>query len=104
MGAVFLGETFLGPHADLLQLTWLHVSDSHRGQGLGTRLFERCAAEAARRGARGLFVSSAPSARTVDFYVARGCRLTRVPSEMAVLEPDDIPLTCRVPHAEFASR
>lgn len=82
---------------DVMQLKFLHVSKPHRGSGLGKTLFERAAAEARVRGARGMYVSATESVHTVQFYFRRGCRLassTEVDPDLYALEPEDIHLIC----------
>jgi GNAT superfamily N-acetyltransferase len=66
----------------------LYVDAAYRGRGIGTLLFEEAAARVPR-----LLVSSIPTRNTVDFYLARGCRLDPAPPpEQVAAEPDDIQL------------
>ncbi|QND51966.1 GNAT family N-acetyltransferase [Phyllobacterium sp. 628] len=84
-----------GPKQELLQLTFLHVSNAYRGQRLGVRLFEHCKDVARDMGAKGLYVSAIPSENTVDFYRRLRCVVTETPdAELSALEPEDIPLEC----------
>ena len=93
VGVAILDTQWLGERGDLLQLKFLHVSCLYRGQGLGQQLFDMAAAEARRRGAKGMYVSATPSEHTIQFYLARGCRLTAHPDpELFALEPEDIHL------------
>jgi predicted N-acetyltransferase YhbS len=76
-----------------LQLSSLFVSRAYRGRGVGTRLFEAVASAARDAGASELYVSSAPTENTVDFYLHRGCVLAPEPDpRLLALEPDDIHL------------
>jgi len=78
-----------------LQLSTLFVSRAYRGRGVGTRLFEAVASAARDAGASELYVSSAPTENTVDFYLRRGCVLAPEPDpRLLALEPDDIHLVC----------
>lgn len=84
-----------GPDRDLRQLLFFYVSARRRGQGLGKTLFGHCLRQARQDGAAGLYVSSIPNKRTVDFYLAQGCRLLAVPdAELFAREPEDIHLAC----------
>jgi GNAT superfamily N-acetyltransferase len=70
------------------RLFYLYVDADHRGRGVGTALFEAAAARVPR-----LLVSAIPTRNTVDFYLARGCRLDpSPPPEQVAAEPDDIQL------------
>src|SRR5438067_5028410 len=90
-GIAVLDTVWRGERHDLLQLEMLHVGRDHRGNGLGTRLFEQ-AREAARTcDAAGLYISATPSENTIHFYQRRGARLLSTPdSELLAKEPDDI--------------
>jgi len=95
-GAAVLEGRFIGRSGDQLQLKFMHVGKSHRGRGLGRRLFELARVEALRRGAKRLYVSATPSRHTIDFYLRLGCVVTPEPdAELLELEPEDI-------HLEYA--
>jgi GNAT superfamily N-acetyltransferase len=86
-----------GEQGDLLQLELMHVGRDYRGQGLGTRLFERARAAARELGARRLYISATPSENTIRFYRGRGATVLAVPDpELFALEPEDIHLECQV--------
>jgi predicted N-acetyltransferase YhbS len=92
------GQYELGRALDQLQLKFLHVGRSHRGAGLGRRLFDLAVARARELGARRLYVSSTSSENTVRFYLRRGCRLTDEPdAHLFALEPEDIHLELDIP-------
>jgi predicted N-acetyltransferase YhbS len=87
----------LGPARDRLQLKYLYVDRRLRGRGVGSRLFRRAQRVARDLGARELYISATPTARTVDFYLARGALLALPPDPaLYALEPDDIHLVCDV--------
>lgn len=93
VGAVVLESRFIGTRRDRLQLKFLHVGRTHRGRGLGTRLFSMAADAARDLGARWLYVSATPSENTVGFYLQRGCTLAReIDPELLELESEDIHL------------
>ena len=96
-GISALDTVWRGERRDLLQLEMMHVGRDHRGNGLGTRLFEQ-AREAARScGAAGLYISATPSENTVRFYQRRGAQLLSTPDvELLAKEPEDIHFECPV--------
>ena len=55
-------------------LTMLFVDDAWHGQGIGRKLFASVCGEVRQMGADRLFISAIPSADTVAFYRAVGCR------------------------------
>ena len=80
------------------QLVVLHVSDGHRGQGVGTSLFQKVVDQAAVDGAQMLYVSAASTRNTVEFYRARGFRPTDSPDPaLYEHEPDDIHMIMDLP-------
>jgi predicted N-acetyltransferase YhbS len=91
-----LESRFIGKKEDQLQLTFLHVSRTHRGKGLGSKLFALSVARAQAFGAHKLYISSTPAQNTVDFYMNLGCRLAgEIDPDLYELEPEDI-------HLEYA--
>ncbi|MFP6817042.1 MAG: GNAT family N-acetyltransferase [Pseudomonadales bacterium] len=94
VGACVLESRFIGASTDQLQLKFLHVSQRHRGGGLGRRLFQEAVNKARYLGARALYISATPSENTIRFYRSLGCRLADAfdPS-LFDLEPQDIHLT-----------
>ena len=67
----------VGPAGDQMQLAYLYVSRAWRRRGVGMQLFEAAASVARKGGAKAVYVSSAPTENTVDFYLNRGCVLAR---------------------------
>ena len=97
IGAVVLDNKFLGRHKDQLQMSFLHVSRSHRNTGLGSRLFNLAKRIARERGATSLYISATPSENTIRFYQAQGCTVSPDPDpKLFALEPDDIHLECNL--------
>ncbi len=79
------------------QLALLHVSRPWRRQGLGAALSARVAGLARADGATWLYVSSAPTRGTVEFYRSLGFSPTREPDpDLLALEPDDIHMTVKL--------
>jgi predicted N-acetyltransferase YhbS len=79
---------------DHLQLLFLHVSRSVRGQGVGRTLFAEAADTARSLGAKGLYISATPTENTVNFYLHRGAALVADPDPgLFAAEPDDVHLT-----------
>ena len=101
MFGAFDGEALVAfaiyrPHLSLgmAQFAVLHVSRSYRRQGLGTTLAAKVIESARRDGATQLYVSSAPTKGTVEFYQSLGfCPTREVNQELFELEPEDIHMT-----------
>ena len=97
VGAAVIDGDCIGPDRDWIVLRFLYVSRSHRGRGVGSRLFEHAMVMARRRGARRLYISSTPTESTVNFYLRLGCEVAREPDPaLLALEPEDIHLTCEL--------
>ena len=98
IGAAVLESRFIGPARDQLQLKFLHVSQRHRGAGLGVVLFDRAVARARELDAHQLYISATPSENTVGFYLRRGCRVAgSLDRALFELEPKDIHLEFDLP-------
>jgi GNAT superfamily N-acetyltransferase len=79
---------------DHLQLLYLYVSRSVRGQGVGRRLFAEAAEAARSLDAKALYISAVPTENTVNFYLQRGASLVADPDpDLFAAEPDDVHLT-----------
>jgi ribosomal protein S18 acetylase RimI-like enzyme len=65
----------------MANLAVLHVSRSHRRQGVGSRLAEEVARLARADGARRLYVSATPSGAAVGSYRSHGFEPTDEPDE-----------------------
>ncbi len=97
VGVAVLEEKFIGSKGDTLQLKFLHASKGYRKQGLGRRLFSIAAEQAKGMGAAKMYISSAPSENTVNFYFHLGCRLAEeIDPELFAFEPEDIHLTYKI--------
>lgn len=82
---------------NLAWLTFLHVSRTYRGRGIGRTLWEHAMDLAVEADARLMYVSATPSGPTIDFYLGRGCELADPPHATLLMEePEDIHLTCAV--------
>jgi predicted N-acetyltransferase YhbS len=93
VGLSVVDSARVGRGRDQVQLAYLYVSRAYRGRGVGMRLFEAAVSSAREAGARALYVSSAPTENTVDFYLNRGCVLAPEPDPaLLAAEPDDIHL------------
>jgi GNAT superfamily N-acetyltransferase len=93
VGMGVLESAGVGRDGDQMQLAYLYVSRSHRGRGVGTRLFDAAASVAREARANALYVSATPTENTVDFYLNRGCVLASEPDpRLLAAEPDDIHL------------
>ena len=93
VGVAILESKFIGSQQDMLQLKFLHVSRDHRGQGVGSRLFNLAVDKAKSLGAKKLYISATPSENTINYYWRLGCVLaTQIDPELFALEPEDIHL------------
>jgi predicted N-acetyltransferase YhbS len=103
VGAAALEGRFIGRRGDRLQLKFLHVARSHRGTGLGGRLFAKLVEVARQLGARQLYISATTSENTVRFYLNRGCRPTdEIDAALFAIEPEDLHLEFDVPQESDA--
>lgn len=97
VGVVILESEFIGSRHDQLQLKFLHVSQTYRGQGFGKQLFELACDKAKEMGARRLYISATPSERTINFYQMMGCTITQeLDPKLFELEPEDIHLEYQI--------
>ncbi len=98
IGTAVLESRFIGSRKDQLQLVFLHVSQLHRGSGVGCALFDKVVSRARELGARRLYVSATPSENTVRFYLHRGFRVAdELDPALFAMEPEDIHMECDVP-------
>jgi GNAT superfamily N-acetyltransferase len=82
---------------DHLQLLFLYISRSVRGEGVGRQLFAEAAEAARALGAKALYISAVPTENTVNFYRHLGASLVAEPDpELFAAEPDDVHLTYRL--------
>lgn len=100
----FDGERLAGiglvtPHIrpSIAQLTFLHVSDGYRGQGIGRRLVVELERLARAAGDTEMVVSATPSVNTVNFYMGCGYEPMAEPlPELYEEEPEDVHLSKRL--------
>jgi len=88
-----VGIGIVRPHIrpGVAQLAYLHVSNGHRGRGVGGRLCDELEQLADERGDTEMVVSATPSLNTVRFYRRRGFKPMSEPlSELYELEPEDV--------------
>ena len=91
IGFGVLGHTFLGPDHDQLQVDLMYVSRRFRKQGIGTKMLEMLGAEAKKRGAKSLYISSTETRSAVSFYMGNGAAVTDlVDEELFRKEPKEI--------------
>jgi N-acetylglutamate synthase-like GNAT family acetyltransferase len=81
---------FYGENKNIIQLSSLFVSNKYRKIGIGRQLISMLKEKAKQLGAEKLYVSSAPSKNTVDFYRGTGFDLTTPVKELFEYEPKDI--------------
>ncbi len=76
---------------DMAQLALLHISHQYRRMGIGSSLSEKVIEKAKNDGKKRIYVTSAPTKETTDFYQKLGFDLAKhVNKELYELEPEDI--------------
>lgn len=94
VGFIGLKKQLIGKY---MILDMMHVSAEHRGQGLGRKLFELGKTEAAKAGAKALYISACSSEETIAFYKAMGAFVTNdTIKQLADDEPYDLQMVCMV--------
>ncbi|HUG64830.1 MAG TPA: GNAT family N-acetyltransferase [Gaiellaceae bacterium] len=94
VGVAVLDTKLIDSARDHLQLLYLYVSRSLRGQGIGRKLFAEAADAARALGAKALYISAVPTENTVNFYLRLGASLVVAPDpDLLDAEPDDVHLT-----------
>lgn len=94
-GEQLAGVGLMTPHVrpHVAQLSFLHVSERYRGQGVGRELAAALEGLAQERGASQMVVSATPTKATVDFYMGLGYVPDAAPlPELLALEPADVHL------------
>lgn len=84
---------FFGGEQRYLDLSFLHVSQDFRGQGIGTELFQAAREWAGRKGAKKLYISAHSAVETQAFYRRMGCGEAQVYHPGHVLEE---PFDCQL--------
>lgn len=76
---------------DRVQLLTFHVDRKHRGMGIGGKLFDLILSEAKNLGVRGIYISASSKKNSVDFYLHKGCKITKdIDKDLLLEEPMDI--------------
>lgn len=89
VGIVSLSKKIIS--GNRVQLVTLHIDKSHRGMGIGNKLFDLIVKEAKVLNVAGIYISASPKKNTVDFYLRKGCVLTKnIDEELLKEEPEDI--------------
>lgn len=94
VGLGVLAHQFRGEEKNQLQLDLMYVSRSYRRQGIGRQILAYLSAEARKRGAKSLYISSTETRSAVSFYQSQGSRITTdVDEELFTKEPKDVHMT-----------
>ncbi|WP_426334575.1 GNAT family N-acetyltransferase [Paenibacillus silvae] len=94
VGFGVLAHPFRGEEKNQLQLDLMYVSRSYRRQGIGRQILAYLSAEARKRGAKSLYISSTETRSAVSFYQSQGSRITTdVDEELFTKEPKDVHMT-----------
>ncbi|MFC6552718.1 GNAT family N-acetyltransferase [Cohnella cellulosilytica] len=97
VGFGVLAHKFRGKQHDRLQVDLMYVSRSRRRRGIGTRIMEELSAEARRRGASYLYISSTETRSAVSFYTSAGSQIAdEIDEELFNKEPLDIHMIRRL--------
>jgi GNAT superfamily N-acetyltransferase len=97
--AHLVGIGIVRPHTrpGIAQCAFLHVSNGHRGSGIGSGLIGELERVAWEHGDTARVVSATPSYNTVRFYLRRGFEPTSDPlPELYELEPEDVHMQKRL--------
>ena len=90
-GLVGIGVVMPHLRTAVAQLAFLHVTQTFRGAGIGSRLSGELEQVARGAGDSAMVVSATPSANTVRFYQGRGYELMAQPlPELFEREPEDV--------------
>jgi ribosomal protein S18 acetylase RimI-like enzyme len=82
-----------GSENQYVELPYIHISNKHRGRGIGKHLFELCCRNAKLLGAKKLYIGAHPSVETQQFYQKVGCTYAEEINEAIYKrEPLDIQL------------
>ena len=73
-GFVTLNRQVFGKRYKYVLLDQLYVSLSHRGKGIGKKLFYECAAIARNWNVERIYICAGSAEETIKFYFAIGCR------------------------------
>ncbi|WEG12235.1 GNAT family N-acetyltransferase [Pullulanibacillus sp. KACC 23026] len=91
VGFAVLEHKFRGKDNDQLQIDLMYVTREYRRQGIGSKIFEALSREAAKRGARQLYISATETESAVKFYSNHGSSITpNVDTELFEKEPNDV--------------
>jgi predicted N-acetyltransferase YhbS len=82
-----------GNNLEYVEMPYIHVSNKHRGLGIGKKLFKLASDSAKRLGAKKIYIGAHPSIETQQFYESIACTLAKeVNEEIYNREPLDIQL------------
>jgi GNAT superfamily N-acetyltransferase len=92
-GVAVLGDRPVCGDGEMLQMIFLHVSETYRRQGIAASLMKEVRELAKERGAKRLYISATPSDSAIGFYYSLGSKLApEVDKELYEKEPGDIHL------------
>ena len=97
IGFATVSHRIFGVTARYVQLVCLQISEDHRRQGIGRRLFSLACEEARQLGADKLYISAHSSKESQAAYRALGCVLAEeINEELAAAEPFDVQMEYRL--------
>ncbi len=90
VGFASLENEFFGSKKQYIQLSNLHITNSHRHKGIGKTLFNMCIDKARELKASKVYISASSCENAQTFYRCMGCILTKeVNKKLYNLEPFD---------------
>ncbi|MEW8993214.1 GNAT family N-acetyltransferase [Clostridium sp.] len=90
VGFASLENEFFGSKKQYIQLSNLHITNSHRHKGIGKTLFKMCINKARELEASKVYISASSCENAQTFYRGMGCVLTKeVNKDLYDLEPFD---------------
>lgn len=93
VGFALLDDHFIGRLEEYIQLIQLQVSFDHRGQGIGSMLFNACVQKARHLGVSKIYISAHSSVESKAFYDHMGCvEASWLYDKQVALEPYDCQL------------
>jgi N-acetylglutamate synthase-like GNAT family acetyltransferase len=90
VGFASLENEFFGSKKQYIQLSNLHITNSHRHKGIGKTLFNMCICKARELRANKVYISASSCENAQNFYRGVGCVLTKeINEKLYALEPFD---------------
>lgn len=97
VGFAAVENNFFGSKKEYLELSFIHISNEYRNQGIGRMLFRLCCEKAKEKGAGKLYIAAHPAEETQKFYTSMGCvPAAELNDEIFKKEPRDLQLEVKL--------